>query len=137
MNYLTLIMAIPLLGAALIGTLPQSKSLLAKQFALGTTLIAAAATIFMTTKFERSNTALQFVESYDWIKAFGIKYAVGVDGIALVLILMTALLTPIVVLAGWNESEGGRWSTKTFYIFIISFFSSLHFTLVFIIYPLV
>jgi len=119
MNYLTLIMAIPLLGAALIATLPQSKSLLAKQFALGTTLVAAVATIFMTTKFERSNTALQFVESYDWIKAFGIKYAVGVDGIALVLILMTALLTPIVVLAGWNESEGGRWSTKTFYILIL------------------
>jgi NADH:ubiquinone oxidoreductase subunit 4 (subunit M) len=52
MNYLTLIMAIPLLGAALIATLPQSKSLLAKQFALGTTLVAAVATIFMTTKFE-------------------------------------------------------------------------------------
>ena len=49
MNYLTLIMAIPLLGAALIATLPQSKSLLAKQLALGTTLVAAAATIFMTT----------------------------------------------------------------------------------------
>jgi len=119
MNYLTLIMAIPLFGAALIATLPQSKSLLAKQLALGTTLIAAAATIAMTMKFERENTALQFVESYDWIKAFGIKYAVGVDGIALVLILMTALLTPIVILAGWNESEGGRWSTKTFYILIL------------------
>jgi NADH-quinone oxidoreductase subunit M len=119
MNYLTLIMAIPLIGAALIATLPQSKSLLAKQFALATTVIAAAATIAMTIKFERANTSLQFVESYDWIKVFGIKYAVGVDGIALVLILMTALLTPIVVLAGWNESEGGRWSTKTFYILIL------------------
>jgi len=119
MNYLTLIMAIPLLGAALIATLPQTKSLLAKQFALGTTLLAAAATILMTVKFERANTDLQFVESYDWIKAFGIKYAVGVDGIALVLILMTALLAPIVVLAGWNESENGRWSTKTFYILIL------------------
>ncbi|CAB4911644.1 unannotated protein [freshwater metagenome] len=119
MNYLTLIMAIPLLGASLIATLPQTKSLLAKQFALGTTLLAAAATILMTVKFERANTDLQFVESYDWIKAFGIKYAVGVDGIALVLILMTALLTPIVVLAGWNESDNGRWSTKTFYILIL------------------
>ncbi len=119
MNYLTLIMAIPLIGAGFIATLPQTKSLLAKQLALATTLIAAVATILMTIKFERSNTALQFVESYDWIKAFGIKYAVGVDGIALVLILMTALLAPIVVLAGWNESEGGRWSTKTFYILIL------------------
>lgn len=119
MNYLTLIMAIPLVGAALIATLPQAKSLLAKQFALGTTLVAAVATILMTVNFERANTDLQFVESYDWIKAFGIKYAVGVDGIALVLILMTALLTPIVVLAGWNESDNGRWSTKTFYILIL------------------
>ena len=119
MNYLTLIMAIPLVGAALIATLPQTKSLLAKQFALGATLIAAVATILMTVKFERANTDLQFVESYDWIKSFGIKYAVGVDGIALVLILMTALLTPIVVLAGWNESDNGRWSTKTFYILIL------------------
>jgi NADH-quinone oxidoreductase subunit M len=119
MNYLTLIMAIPLVGAALIATLPQTKALLAKQFALGTTLIAALATIVMTINFDRAVTDLQFVESYDWIKAFGIKYAVGVDGIALVLILMTALLTPIVVLAGWNESQGGRWSTKTFYILIL------------------
>jgi NADH-quinone oxidoreductase subunit M len=119
MNYLTLIMAIPLVGAALIATLPQTKSLLAKQFALGTTLIAALATIVMTINFDRAVTDLQFVESYDWIKSFGIKYAVGVDGIALVLILMTALLTPIVVLAGWNESQGGRWSTKTFYILIL------------------
>jgi NADH-quinone oxidoreductase subunit M len=87
--------------------------------ALGTTLVAAGATILMTVNFERANTDLQFVESYDWIKAFGIKYAVGVDGIALVLILMTALLTPIVVLAGWNESDNGRWSTKTFYILIL------------------
>ena len=112
-------MAIPLVGAALIATLPQTKSLLAKQMALGTTLIAAVATILMTVNFERANTNLQFVESYDWIKSFGIKYAVGVDGIALVLILMTALLTPIVVLAGWNESDNGRWSTKTFYILIL------------------
>jgi NADH-quinone oxidoreductase subunit M len=73
----------------------------------------------MTINFDRAVTDLQFVESYDWIKAFGIKYSVGVDGIALVLILMTALLTPIVVLAGWNESQGGRWSTKTFYILIL------------------
>uniref|UniRef100_UPI00404A77B4 NADH-quinone oxidoreductase subunit M n=1 Tax=Candidatus Planktophila sp. TaxID=2175601 RepID=UPI00404A77B4 len=112
-------MAIPLVGAALIATLPQTKSLLAKQFALGTTLIAALATIVMTINFDRAITDLQFVESYDWIKAFGIKYSVGVDGIALILILMTALLTPIVVLAGWNESQGGRWSTKTFYILIL------------------
>jgi NADH-quinone oxidoreductase subunit M len=44
---------------------------------------------------------------------------VGVDGIALVLIILSALLAPIVVLAGWNESSGGRWSAKTFYILVL------------------
>jgi len=44
---------------------------------------------------------------------------VGVDGISLVLILMSVILAPIVVLAGWNEAQGGRWSVKTFYILIL------------------
>jgi len=51
--------------------------------------------------------------------AFGINYAVGIDGIALVLILMSVILAPVVVLAGWNEANGGRWSVKTFYILIL------------------
>jgi NADH-quinone oxidoreductase subunit M len=43
----------------------------------------------------------------------------GVDGIALVLILMSVILAPVVILAGWHESEGGRWGVKTFYILIL------------------
>jgi NADH-quinone oxidoreductase subunit M len=62
---------------------------------------------------------LQFVEKYSWIPSFGINYALGVDAIALVLILMSTILAPVVVLAGWNEAHGGRWSVKTFYILIL------------------
>ncbi|HEX9064942.1 MAG TPA: NADH-quinone oxidoreductase subunit M, partial [Streptosporangiaceae bacterium] len=48
----------------------------------------------------------QFSQVYQWIPQFGVHYAVGVDGIALVLILMTAVLMPVVVLASWNDAEG-------------------------------
>jgi NADH-quinone oxidoreductase subunit M len=78
-----------------------------------------AVTIAMAVGFQRDNVELQFVEQYAWIPSFGINYALGVDAIALVLILMSTILAPVVVLAGWNEAHGGRWSVKTFYILIL------------------
>jgi NADH-quinone oxidoreductase subunit M len=62
---------------------------------------------------------MQYVQSNSWISAFNINFAVGVDGISLVLILLSTILVPIVVLATWNESEGGRWGVKTFYVLIL------------------
>jgi len=119
MKWLTLLMLLPLAGAATIAALPKANEKAAKQAALATTLAVTAATIAMAVGFERDNVNLQFVEKYSWIPSFGINYALGVDAIALVLILMSTILAPIVVLAGWNEAHGGRWSVKTFYILIL------------------
>jgi len=119
MNWLTTLMALPLVGAIVISVLPKSNALAAKRAAFATTLIVAGATITMAVQFQRDNVEMQFVESRSWIPSFGIKYALGIDGIALVLILLSVLLAPIVVLAGWNESSGGRWSAKTFYILLL------------------
>jgi len=119
MKWLTLLMLLPLAGAAIIAALPKANEKAAKQAALVTTLAVTAATIAMAVGFERDNVNLQFVEKYSWIPSFGINYALGVDAIALVLILMSTILAPIVVLAGWNEAHGGRWSVKTFYILIL------------------
>jgi NADH-quinone oxidoreductase subunit M len=119
MNLLTLSMLLPLLGTAALAIAPKSNVLLTKQIALATTVLVAVVGILMTINFDLNTKGFQFVESRPWIPAFGINYALGVDGIALVLILMSVLLTPIVVIAGWNESEGGRWSAKTFYSLIL------------------
>ena len=119
MNALTSMMLLPLLGSLLIAVIPTDQVLRIKQAALGTTLLVAISGVLAWFKFDEANTAFQFVQSLEWIPSFGINYAVGVDGLALVLILMSVLLTPIVVLAGWNESEGGRWSAKVFYILIL------------------
>jgi NADH-quinone oxidoreductase subunit M len=119
MNILSFLMLLPLIGTAFIALAPKTNVLLTKQIALVTTILVAVVGIYMTISFDFNAKGFQFVESREWIPAFGIKYALGVDGIALVLILMSVLLTPIVVIAGWNESEGGRWSAKVFYSLLL------------------
>jgi NADH-quinone oxidoreductase subunit M len=119
MNALTTMMLLPILGSLLVAVIPSDQVLRIKQAALGTTLLVAISGILAWLNFDSANTSFQFTQSLEWIPSFGINYAVGVDGLSLVLILMSVLLAPIVVLAGWNESEGGRWSAKVFYILIL------------------
>ena len=119
MSLLTVMQLLPLLGAALIATVGKEKEDLTKKLAFATTIVVAATGVLLAIGFNRSDAGLQFVEKRSWIPALGINYAVGIDGIALVLILMSVILAPIVVLAGWNEANGGRWSVKTFYILIL------------------
>jgi len=119
MNALTSMMLLPLLGSLLVAVIPSDQVLRIKQAALGTTVLVAISGVMAWFKFDSENTSFQFVQIAQWIPSFGINYAVGVDGLALVLILMSVLLAPIVVLAGWNDSEGGLWSAKVFYILIL------------------
>jgi len=119
MNLLTSMGLLPLIGAGLIALLPVTNAKLVKQSALLVSLLVAALGITMTAGFDRGVTGFQYVERYSWIPSLGISYQLGVDGISLILILLSVLLVPIVILAGWNESEGGRFSVKTFYILIL------------------
>jgi NADH-quinone oxidoreductase subunit M len=119
MTSLTALALLPVIGALLIGFIPSSKVELIKKSALGVTVVVALYGVYLATQFKSSSVALQFVDKHEWIPAFGINYSVGVDGMALVLIVMSVILTPIVILAGWHESEGGRWSAKVFYLLIL------------------
>ena len=119
MSIVTTLELFPLLGVVLLSFVPKANAELAKRIALVVSLLVLAITIVMALKFKSSNSAMQFVEVRHWMPSFGINYAVGIDGIALVLILMATVLVPVVILAGWHESENGKWSTKTFYILIL------------------
>jgi NADH-quinone oxidoreductase subunit M len=110
---------LPLIGAGLIALLPVSNVKLIKQSALLVSVLVAALGITMTIEFDRGVTGFQYVERYSWIPSLGISYQLGIDGISLILILLSVLLVPIMILAGWNESEGGRFSVKTFYVLIL------------------
>ena len=59
----------------------------------------------MMVSFSPNGAEFQFTQTYQWIPQFGVHYAVGVDGIALVLIGMTAVLMPVVVLASWHDAD--------------------------------
>ena len=119
MSIVTTLELLPLLGAVPLAVIPKSNAELAKRVALATSLVTLAVAGVMAYKFQIHDSAMQFVQSNKWIASFGINYAVGIDGIALVLILMAVVLVPVVILAGWHESENGKWSAKVFYILIL------------------
>ena len=114
--WLTVIGAIPLVGALAVAFIPgaadpddsvtrAARDLLAKRVALLFSLVTLGMTVAMAVKFSPNGPAFQFVQVYQWIPQFGVHYAVGVDGIALVLIGMTAVLTPVVILASWHDAD--------------------------------
>jgi NADH-quinone oxidoreductase subunit M len=116
--WLTVAGGIPLLGAILVAFLPT-------QFAKVTALLFAVVdliwVIIMATQFNTSGPTFQFTEEYSWIPQFGVHYALGVDGIALVLIGMTAVLMPVVLLASWHDTDGPdvKRSPKTYFALML------------------
>src|SRR5487761_1286418 len=118
--WLTVIGAIPLAGAVLLAGVPRrSGDVLAKWLALGFSLATLVFVIVMAVRFSPSGPDFQFTQTYQWIPAFGVHYAVGVDGIALVLIGLTAVLMPVVVLASWNDADDARGSVKTYFALML------------------
>ncbi|MGZ4625768.1 MAG: NADH-quinone oxidoreductase subunit M, partial [Kineosporiaceae bacterium] len=76
----------------------------ARWTALLTSLVVFALTLALSVRFDVSRAGtFQFSETHSWIPQFGVSYAVGVDGIALTMVVLSAVLVPICVLAGWRE----------------------------------
>ena len=119
MSLLTIIGLLPLVISVLIVAIPSKNVGLIKKVAFAGTTIIAIISILLAIGFNKSDTALQYVQSNAWIPTFNINYSVGIDGISLVLILLSTILVPIVVLATWHESDSGRWSAKVFYVLIL------------------
>lgn len=117
MPWLSILVLIPLAGALIIGVLRSASDTLVRQIGVATSLIATGVTVAMGLEFNANSTAtLQFVESYTWIESFGINFSLGVDGIALVLIALATILVPIVLVAGWKESEGHRGTIRQYVV---------------------
>ncbi|MEN9742145.1 MAG: hypothetical protein RIR66_1101 [Actinomycetota bacterium] len=113
---LTNLMALPLIGAAVVFALPIGRELLAKQIALVVSLATAFGAIYLGLNMSTTDGGLQYVESYKWIPAFGINWSVGVDGISAVLIVMATVLVPLVMIAGWNDVENiGQGTVKGYF----------------------
>ncbi|SDD45270.1 NADH-quinone oxidoreductase subunit M [Actinokineospora iranica] len=93
---------LPLVGAAVVVAL-RGNDRTAKLAALGFSVVEFVLALVAWASFEPGGARLQQAFSFDWIPAFGVHISFGVDGIALVMIAVIALLVPLVIGAGWAE----------------------------------
>ncbi len=92
-------------GVLVLATGDDKNAPLARILALVGSVLGFLVTIPLYTGFITDTSEMQFVELHDWIARFNIHYHLGVDGISVLFILLTAFFTPLVVLAGWQVIE--------------------------------
>ncbi len=102
---LTVLWAIPVVGAAVIIVLPASLRQFAKYAGVVVSLAVLALSLLLAVRFDPAGEQFQFVENHPWIPSFGTGYILGLDGIALALVVLTAVLMPLLLIAGWNDAD--------------------------------
>ncbi|MHB1342780.1 MAG: NADH-quinone oxidoreductase subunit M [Thermoleophilia bacterium] len=99
---LTLLTFLPTLGALFMLLFMRGRPSAYKATALVVSLATFALSVFMMTAFRTDTAAFQFEENFVWIQSFGINYHLGVDGISMLLILLTTFLSVIAIVGSWN-----------------------------------
>ena len=104
--WLLIILLIPLIASVMLFIPKKYVIFKDQQIALYSSLITLLFVIVVALQFDTSsNAATQFDIAFDWIPVFGISFHLGLTGISLVLIALTAVLTPIVILATEHEGQ--------------------------------
>jgi NADH-quinone oxidoreductase subunit M len=123
--YLSVLTALPLLGALIVALLPRQRPGLARQVALVWSLLVLGLTVAMWLAFEPGGARFQLRESYPWIATWDVRFTFAVDGIALVMIGLVAVLVPLVILYSWAGPEGeagtpARRSVPAFFALVLA-----------------
>jgi NADH-quinone oxidoreductase subunit M len=115
---LTSLIVLPLAGAILLLFFKDNAQddRVVRTVALGVSVLVFLETLLLWAWFDPASADFQFVERHAWIPAFGITYFIGVDGISLLLLVLTGFLTPLALLASWESVHA---HTKAFYIFVL------------------
>jgi NADH-quinone oxidoreductase subunit M len=115
---LSSLIALPIAGAIVLLFVRDDEHTekLVRTIALAVSVLVFAATLLLWSQFNPVLADFQFVERHDWIPAFGIGYIVGVDGISLLLLVLTGFLTPLALLSSW---ESVHRKTKAFCICVL------------------
>jgi NADH-quinone oxidoreductase subunit M len=99
---LSVLMWLPIAGGVAMILLGDKSIALGRWVALITTAVTFGISTLLWTNFDTTTAAMQFVEERNWIPIFNSFYALGVDGFAMPLIVLTTFITPLVVIAGWT-----------------------------------
>jgi NADH-quinone oxidoreductase subunit M len=112
----------PLLGIVPLLLLDPKNDKVLKVATLGLSLAEFLFSLALWFGFDNQTAAMQFVERYNWLPQYGVDYYVGVDGFSLLLILLTTFLTPICVLATWEDIQH---RVKEFMICLLALMSGM------------
>ncbi len=107
MSLLLFTLLLPLLGAVLIGLVAETDRT-ARGLALLTSVGAFVSSIAIALQFDVGDSSIQLVEQFTWIPSIGASLSLGVDGISLVLVLLTTLMTPLVLWSSWDVTDRPR-----------------------------
>lgn len=103
-HLLSCMIVLPFVGVAITAL---SRVGAARPIALVTTLLNLALAVLLWSRFDPTTPGSQFVERVQWMPTFNIEYAVGVDGLSVLMIVLTSLLCPLCVLCSWTSVESG------------------------------
>ncbi len=99
---LTFLTLVPLVGAVIVAAVGQENKRLARSLAFGVSLLSLGIAIALWKSFDAASGLMQFEERHAWIPALGVDYRVAVDGLGLLMVLLTAIIVPMALMAAWN-----------------------------------
>ncbi len=114
--HITAMTLVPVIGAILIAVLPGRDAAPSasvanpwpRRIGILTSLVALLMAICLWVQFDATNSDLQFVERHAWVPALGVQYFVGIDGLSLVMVALTALVVPFALFAADREVANSR-----------------------------
>lgn len=137
---LSLMIFVPLFGMIVVLLLPRESEELIKRITLAFTLVPLVLAVVLFVSYDRSSAGTQYFVNVPWIDAFNINYYIGIDGLSVTLLLLTALLGPICVLASWRNIEKGLKAYMALFLLLetgmLGFFAALDLFLFFVFFEL-
>src|SRR3954454_24304628 len=103
---LTVMVALPALGAAVLFALPEGARKRGREIALGFAAVELVLAAVLFFAFDQAKAgAFQFSETYSWIPQIGTSWALGVNGIGLSLVVLSGILVPLAILSAWRDDR--------------------------------
>ena len=102
---ITILTLLPLIGAFIVAGVQTQNRKAAQGLALASALVSLGIAGLMWARFDPALNGMQFIERHDWIPSLGVQYFVGVDGLGLLMVLLSAILVPMAMLASWKMAD--------------------------------
>ncbi len=140
-HLLSWVLFTPLIGAAILLLIPASKKNLIRVWANIAALAGFAVSLPLVLNFDRNASGFQMVERAQWIPSLGVQYLIGIDGISLLLVMLTTVIGVVAILSSWSAIDD---RVKEYYIMfllqqtgMIGVFISLDFFMFFVFWEVV